>query len=213
MQTNPEHICETRSALLKSAEALFIAHGYTGVSVRQITQACGANVASINYHFNDKTGLFREVLSNRLDQITQAKVALLESLDKQQPPVTLEQVLDVYIRSFFESHLTAEGDRLMQIIYREMGPDAVTGDLVAERLIRPINRAFKNALMKACPSLDDSYASLCASSITGQILHFMRSRGILRSMHNSQEDQAFIENIIQHIKLFSLHGLGGSQDG
>ena len=111
MQTKTTHTCDTRDALLKSAEDLFLAHGYAGVSVRQITKACGANVASVNYHFHDKTGLFREVLGNRLDKITRAKLALLESLDSQQPPADLEQILDAYIRSFFESHLSPEGDR------------------------------------------------------------------------------------------------------
>ncbi len=111
---------DTRSALLECAERLFLTKGYAGVSIRQITRESGTNVASVNYHFNDKMGLFREVLATRLDQITDEKLTLLKALTQQQPAASLEEVLRAYTRSFFDSHLfSADSDRLMQIIYRK----------------------------------------------------------------------------------------------
>ena len=74
---------DTRALLLKHAEELFLAHGFEGVSIRQITEASGANVAAVNYHFNGKTSLYREVLKQRLDSITLDKLALLKDLDEQ----------------------------------------------------------------------------------------------------------------------------------
>ena len=208
MQTHEQHT-DTRAALLETAEKLFLAHGYEGVSIRQITRACNTNVASVNYHFKDKTSLFREALTLRLDQITGDKLDLLQELNKKTPRATLEEVLRAYIHSFFDSHMSSpDSDRLMQIIYREMGPDAITGDLVATRLIVPINQAFKKSIMQACPHLDENHASFCVSSITGQILHFIRSREILRRMRNPEQNQTFIEDVIDHITQFSLRGLG-----
>jgi AcrR family transcriptional regulator len=203
---------DTRAALLDSATRLFLANGFESVSIRQITMASGSNVASVNYHFSDKTGLYREVLASLLDNITREKLALLEKLDQQKPSAQLEEILTAYIRSFFDPHTCSpDSDRLMQTIYREMGPDAVTGDLVATRLIVPINRAFKNLILKASPGLDEKRASFCVSSITGQVLHFIRSRDILRSMHSPEQHQTFIEDVIKHITQFSLQGLGSSQ--
>ena len=142
---------DTRTALLECAEQLFLTKGFAGVSVRQITRESGTNVASVNYHFSDKTGLFREVLATRLDMITNEKLTLLKKLTLQQPEANLEEILRAYTSSFFDSYLfSADSDRLMQIIYQEMGPDAVTGDLVATRLIAPINHAFKELIMKRC---------------------------------------------------------------
>jgi AcrR family transcriptional regulator len=212
MQTQQLNQKDTRAALLNSAEKLFLVHGFENVSIRQITRASCANVASVNYHFSDKTGLYREVLARILDSITREKLALLEQLDQQQPPADLEQILRAYIRSFFDSHLSSpDSDRLMQAIYREMGPDAVTGDLVATRLIVPINQAFKELILKASPGLGDKRASFCVSSITGQVLHFIRSRDILRNIHSPEQDQSFIEDVIEHITQFSLQGLGSNQ--
>ena len=200
---------DTKAALLESATRLFLANGFESVSIRQITMASGSNVASVNYHFSDKTGLYREVLASLLDGITREKLALLEKLDQQKPPAGIEDVLKAYIRSFFEAHLCSpDSDRLMQTIYREMGPDAVTGDLVATRLILPINQAFKALILKTCPELGEKKASFCVSSITGQVLHFIRSRDILRVIHNPGQHQAFIEEIIEHITQFSMQGLG-----
>ena len=209
MKRQPLNHKDTRAALLECAQRLFLAHGYEGVSIRQITRASGANVASVNYHFSDKTGLYREVLVRILDSITADKLSLLERLDRQQPPATLEEILRAYIRSFFDSRLSPpDSDRLMQTIYREMGPDAVTGDLVASRLVVPINRAFKQLILRASPALGDKRASFCVSSITGQVLHFIRSRDILYGIHGQEHNRPFIEDVIEHITQFSLQGIG-----
>jgi AcrR family transcriptional regulator len=211
MQKQSLNIKDTRAALMESATKLFLANGFENVSIRQITMASGSNVASVNYHFSDKTGLYREVLANLLDSITREKLALLEKLEQQKPPARVEDVLKTYIRSFFDALSSPDSDRLMQTIYREMGPDAVTGDLVATRLILPINQAFKALLLKVCPELGEKKASFCVSSITGQVLHFIRSRDILRGIHSPTQNQTFIEDVIEHITQFSLQGLGSSQ--
>ena len=213
MQKQPLNSKDTRTSLLECAERLFLAHGFESVSIRRITMASGTNVASVNYHFSDKTGLYREVLARLLDSITMEKLALLEKLDKQHPPAKLEAILSAYISSFFDSHLSSpDSDRLMQTIYREMGPDAVTGDLVATRLIVPINQAFKELILKVVPDLGEKSASFCVSSITGQVLHFIRSRDILRSIHSPQQNSTFIEDVIEHITQFSLRGLGSNHN-
>ena len=73
MQNQALNNKDTRAALLESATSLFLANGFESVSIRQITMASGSNVASVNYHFSDKTGLYREVLASLLDGITREK--------------------------------------------------------------------------------------------------------------------------------------------
>ena len=53
---------ETRERLLKAAAQLFADRGFKKVTVRDICRAARANVAAVNYHFGDKSGLYREVL-------------------------------------------------------------------------------------------------------------------------------------------------------
>ena len=209
MSKTPSHHSDTKELLLETAEKLFIAHGYAGVSIRQLTEQTKTNVASVNYHFGDKNGLFSAFMAKRLSQITEEKLTLLKELSEQNPPPELEEILNKYIRSFFDSHYSClDNDRFMQLIYHEMGPDAVTGDLVATSLIIPINQAFKQAIMQACPELEDKQASFCVSSITAQILHFIRSREILRKLRSPDQSQTFVEDVINHITQFSMRGLG-----
>jgi AcrR family transcriptional regulator len=206
-QTQPK---DTRAALLECAEELFLAHGFEGVSIRQITKASGTNVAAVNYHFNGKTALFREILANRLDEITLDKLTILKELDERQPTAGLEQILEVYIRSFFDSLSTPDSDRLTQLIYQEMGPDAVASDLVAIRLIAPINQATQKTILKARPDLDKDYVSYCVTSITGQVLHFIRAREVLKNIRTPDQNQTFIEDTVHHITQFSLRGIGSN---
>jgi len=48
----------TKDRILTSAVGLFASQGYAATSVRQICEAAGANVASVNYHFGSKRGLY-----------------------------------------------------------------------------------------------------------------------------------------------------------
>jgi AcrR family transcriptional regulator len=51
-----------RQCILEQAEQLFFAHGYHGVSIRDIVQACGLSNAALYYHFGSKQNLFVEVV-------------------------------------------------------------------------------------------------------------------------------------------------------
>ncbi len=53
---------ETRRRLLDAAGEVFAENGFRGTTVRAICQRAEANIASVNYYFRDKQGLYREVL-------------------------------------------------------------------------------------------------------------------------------------------------------
>jgi AcrR family transcriptional regulator len=53
---------EGRRCILDQAQLLFFAHGYHGVSIRDIVQACGLSNAALYYHFGSKQNLFAEVI-------------------------------------------------------------------------------------------------------------------------------------------------------
>ena len=63
-----------RTRILDAAEALFMEHGFEATSLRLITNAAGANLAAVNYHFGSKEELFQAVLTRRLDPMNQARV-------------------------------------------------------------------------------------------------------------------------------------------
>lgn len=60
---------DTKSKLLEAAEELFARKGLTGVSIRELAQAAGANSALISYHFGGKEGLYEAVLEKQFSPI------------------------------------------------------------------------------------------------------------------------------------------------
>src|SRR5271167_3458241 len=65
---------ETRRRLLNVGAELFAEHGFNHVTVREICQAAGANVAAVNYHFRDKLGLYKEVVETAAEAMHRSKV-------------------------------------------------------------------------------------------------------------------------------------------
>ena len=200
---------DTKSALLDCAERLFLAKGFEAVSVREITDAAGANVAAVNYHFSSKTELYRACLKRRLSQVAQRRIALIERISSQASHATLNEIISVYVRDSFEEILRSpDGSRLLQTIYQEMSPAGVASDLVTSELIAPIHQALLRAIRQASPELPDKHISRCISSLSGQILHFLRFRDTIRQFLSSGSETAYIDEITQHITEFSLRGIG-----
>ncbi len=203
---------DTKSALLDCAERLFLAKGFEAVSVREITDAAGANVAAVNYHFSSKTELYRACLKRRLGQVAQRRIALIERISSQGSHATLNKIISVYVRDSFEEILRSpDGSRLLQTIYQEMSPAGVASDLVTSELIAPIHQALLRAIRQASPELPDKHISRCISSLSGQILHFLRFRDTIRQFLSSGSETAYIDEITQHITEFSLRGIGSMQ--
>lgn len=59
----------TRDRLLAAAIDLFAERGFADVTVREICQKAGANLAAVNYHFRDKLGLYLAVLGMAIDHM------------------------------------------------------------------------------------------------------------------------------------------------
>jgi TetR/AcrR family transcriptional regulator len=60
-----------RQCILEQAQRLFFAHGYHGVSIRDIVQSCGLSNAALYYHFGSKQNLYVEVIKEYVAAVAQ----------------------------------------------------------------------------------------------------------------------------------------------
>ena len=60
-----------RQCILEQAQRLFFAHGYHGVSIRDIVQACGLSKAALYHHFGSKQNLFVQVFKESVAILVQ----------------------------------------------------------------------------------------------------------------------------------------------
>ncbi|WP_242112457.1 TetR/AcrR family transcriptional regulator [Luteimonas aquatica] len=111
----------TRTRLLEAAEALFIEHGYEGMSLRQITGYAEVNLAAVNYHFGSKEALVQELLSAHLDRLNQERLQLLSLCEAQRGdrPMDASAVLSVlFVPAVRLSRESKGGVALMRLLGR-----------------------------------------------------------------------------------------------
>jgi len=72
----------TRERILAAAEELFATHGVDGVSLREITRVSGTrNTVGLQYHFKDRNGVLRAILTKHLVDVDARRHALLDQCE------------------------------------------------------------------------------------------------------------------------------------
>ena len=91
----------TRTSLLDAAERLFAERGFEATSIRMITDAAGANVASVNYHFGSKEDLLRRVTDRVAHRIGELRGELLDAAVEAASPEepSVEALLEAFVRA------------------------------------------------------------------------------------------------------------------
>jgi TetR/AcrR family transcriptional regulator, regulator of cefoperazone and chloramphenicol sensitivity len=133
-----------RTRLLDKASRIFSEKGYAKASTREICEAAGLNPAAIHYHFGDKEGLYRAVLSAPI----MGMAAQLAGFDD--PALTLTQSLDHLLRGFVgdDGLAMAGADEGVRLFLREMiEPTPVFAATAAEH-IRPLHEAMSRLLAR-----------------------------------------------------------------
>jgi AcrR family transcriptional regulator len=69
---------ETRERILKTAEQLFADKGFNRVTLRELTEAAGANLAAVNYYFGSKDQLLIALVRRAARLIRKERQRLLE---------------------------------------------------------------------------------------------------------------------------------------
>lgn len=79
----------TRDGLQSAALELLAQRGQEGVTLREITDRAGANVAAVSYHFGSLKALCDTAIEHALEQYLDAQMAAIDSLG---PAATLDEV-------------------------------------------------------------------------------------------------------------------------
>jgi TetR/AcrR family transcriptional regulator, regulator of cefoperazone and chloramphenicol sensitivity len=197
---------ETRQRLLDAAAQLFAERGYQQVSIRDICTAANANVASVNYYFHDKWGLYEELIRTVIEGAKRMQQASHAS-----PPGTPpEERLRIYIRTFLQHGLAAveEKDRWAgKLMGREMTDPTPGLDLFVDQVIRP-NSQWLGELIGELMGLPatDGRVGACVGSVQTQIVGYF-GPVVKRIVPGLKFTPDVIAGIADHITKFSLAGI------
>jgi len=199
---------ETRNRLLKAAASLFGERGFNHVSVRDICREAGTNLASVNYHFRDKLGLYCELIGMVAEGMNRGKIAALDA-GAGRPP---EDQLRAYIQGFLHQLLDPnpkEDAWMEKLIAREMMAPTPALDLIIEKGIKPSGERLLKLVsgVMGLPT-DDHRVAWSASTIQGQCLWYRSSRPVAERMCPELKfTPEVIDGIAEFVSNFALAGM------
>jgi len=205
--TRPSEI--TRDRIMKAAERLFAERGYDGTSVRAIVTRAHVNQAAINYHFEGKDGLYREVLRAAFRGLTEHQLAHAEEART----MSREDALAAFVRRQLRPLLARdEASRHIRIFnWESVRPTAVFRRLLTEEAA-PFMGMATDLVGRFLPGADHRTLVVAAIWLLGQCSIFVRNREQLAAapVELSLEESA-VDWLAQTISRWTIEGLGGER--
>ena len=201
---------ETRERLLKAAAQLFADRGFKKVTVRDICRAARANVAAVNYHFGDKTGLYREVLQLAIDTMRETTDAARAAGAGLPADERLRRYISV---SLCRAMRSGNATWISRLVNREMSDPTPTLDAIVDQAIRPRVEdlsAMIAEILGCAP--DDARVSQCVASIHAQWMLFVPNPIASRFRAKLQLRTDDAAKLAEHITTFSLAGIHALAD-
>ena len=190
----------TRERILDVAERLFAEQGFSGTSLRQITGSADANLAAVNYHFGSKEQLIAEVFSRRFEPINALRLRLLDVLEADERPPTVEEIVEVFLDPPLRACLDPErGESLLhisQMIGHAMSrPDSTVRDVLLEQFEEIIQR-FTQALGRQLDHLPPDQLLWRFVFMIGAMAHTMSISPELKILSKGLCDPADTEELV-----------------
>lgn len=203
---------ETKLRLLNAAGEVFADKGFQAGTIREICAKAGANVASVNYHFGGKSGLYDAVLEHCHQEGLRRHPSTAGIPDDLSGKPMATEALAAFIRSFLKRTLGDDGPGWStRLMAKEMGNPSPA----LERMVHSSIRPNLERLMAAVYTLLGEGATKedvrhCALSVVGQCQHYYRARATVEILFPDMTwDEAGIETLAQHILKFSLAAIRG----
>jgi len=202
--TRPSEV--TRERIMKAAERLFAERGYDGTSIRAIVAKARVNQAAINYHFDGKDGLYREVLRAAFRALTANQLAHAREVDA----MPREAALCEFIRRQLHPLMGRdEFSRHMRIFnWETVRPTPVFRNLVSEEAT-PFMGLAADLVRRFLPEADQRTLMVAAIWLIGQCSVFLRNREQLAEPPIGLVlDDGTVEWLVQLISRWVTAGLG-----
>lgn len=205
---------DTRTRLLRTSLATFAHRDFEAVSIREIVELAGANIAAVSYHFGGKQGLYlatAEFLADSLQAEIAPTLAQTRTGAEQADPATAGHLLKEMIHRLVHN-LTMDrlGDDAAGFILREQHQPTAAFDILYSRLMLPIQQTYQLLVSRILGEResDSRRAILITHALIGQILAFRTARTtVLRRLGQtdfSAQDALEIARLISDLTLNAL---------
>ena len=177
----------TKDRILNAAEGLFAEQGFAGTSLREVTGRADVNIAAVNYHFGSKENLINEVFRRRMDEMSDARISLLEQAVAKNPGA-----IEPILRAFVAPALAVSQDRgggvaFIRVIARAYAEknDGLRAFLSAR--YGHVLRDFAKALATCLPELSKEQLYWRLDFVAGALTYAMADFGAIKRPHGVSE--------------------------
>ena len=192
------------------AQSLFAEKGYSSTSVREIANQADVNVASINYYFGSKLGLFEFLIEDFTNKKFSLVVSVLE------PPETIEEFklrLSLFIKQFLVLSQSDKNAFLMMNknldIFLQVSPEKF------ENTFLKIHNQFLNFVKSSQRKniIRPEFRSEIVSQILfGGLMDTVRNQDLRRQLGVSiVEDSSEFDDYAEIFVDIFINGMGGAQ--
>jgi len=206
---------DTRERILDAAEALFMAHGYDGTSMRQITSEAQVNLAAVNYHFGSKEALMQQVFRRRLGNLNEVRLKVLDDLEAAAggKPLKPSQIVDAFFGTLLR--LAEQDHHGGRIFLRLLGrtftePSDFIRNFMAAEYAGIVER-YKQALFRALPDVPKAEIVWRFHFMLGATSYAIAGTDALRLVtdwHVEEEDEIDrLDRLLPRLMSFLLGGL------
>ena len=179
----------TKDRILNAAEGLFARQGFAGTSLREVTSHADVNIAAVNYHFGSKENLINEVFRRRMDEMSDARISLLEQAVAKNPGA-----IEPILRAFVAPALAVSQDRgggvaFIRVIARAYAEknDGLRAFLSAR--YGHVLRDFAKALATCLPELSKEQLYWRLDFVAGALTYAMADFGAIKRPHGVSESE------------------------
>lgn len=196
---------DAKTRLLETAGEIFAEKGFRSATVRDICTAAGANIASVNYYFGDKLGLYIEAV----------KHAHACRFNDPPPHWTANTPPEHKLYDFVHGMLRNLLDNTrppwnIKLIMREMIDPTEACRALTEQKVRPMAMVLHSILAEMLPAnTPPAQLQMTAFSVIGQCLFYRTQEHVARHLIGAEQFNKFtVDRLTAHIARFTLAALG-----
>jgi AcrR family transcriptional regulator len=192
----------TRDRILECAGELFARTGFAETTSKAVAAAAGVDLASINYHFGSRTGLYQAVLAEAHRRLI--TLDLLENLERADVParVKLARVIDAFV----EGALTRRGWH-PRVLGRELFAPSSNLEILVRREALPKIEVIAHVIseLTGIPAGDPALPRCVLTVAAPCIMLFVAPTGVpgpLQAVRRMPRAE-----LVAHLHRFALAGL------
>lgn len=197
-KTHSQHR-DSRETILSVASEIFAERGYEAATIKEITDRAGVNVASVNYYFRDKLGLYTEVLRR---SVHDGRL----SLPPESAGLTPEERLGRYIESFMRSILAVGRPSWCgRLMIRELAQPTPALPQIVEDIMRPNFYLMRQLVADVAGApMDHETLRLLTYSVIAQCCYWKFAQPILPHLWPEMNfDEETVRRIAGQVAAFS----------